>query len=100
MPRASEISAATRVGTKKMPPPMTLETTMAAPSRGPRRRSSDGEGRAFTRPLPASLRNQLPLDGHFADVRPLDGRVLGHELHQRIDELSVLEHVGPRVGPG
>jgi hypothetical protein len=31
---------ATRMGTKKMPVPMTLETTIAAESRGPRRRSS------------------------------------------------------------
>jgi hypothetical protein len=33
---------ATITGTKKMPPPITFEMTMAAASRGPRRRSSSG----------------------------------------------------------
>src|SRR5437868_2860945 len=56
MARASETSPATRIGTKKMPPPMTLETTMAAASKGPSRRSSDGEGEGesggLTRAMP------------------------------------------------
>ena len=37
--RASGRSCATMMGTKKIPPPMTFETTMAAASSGPRRRS-------------------------------------------------------------
>ena len=36
-------SCATMIGTKKMPPPMTFDTTIAAASNGPSRRSSDGE---------------------------------------------------------
>ena len=35
---AEGVSLATSTGTKKMPPPMTFETTIAAASNGPRRR--------------------------------------------------------------
>jgi len=36
---------ATMIGTKKIPPPMTFDTTIAAASIGPRRRSSGDEER-------------------------------------------------------
>ena len=42
MPIADGTMPATRIGTKKMPVPMTFETTIAAASSGPRRRSSVG----------------------------------------------------------
>ena len=42
MPIALGTRPATRIGTKKMPLPMTFETTMAAASSGPSRRSSVG----------------------------------------------------------
>jgi hypothetical protein len=38
------------IGTKKMPPPMTLEMTIAAASTGPSRRSSAPLGGAATPP--------------------------------------------------
>ena len=70
---------ATMTGTKKMPPPMTLETTIAAASNGPSRRSSTArlercggvEGSARSRATrTALLREQLPRDLHARAARP------------------------------
>src|SRR5205823_13960408 len=83
-----------------IPVPMTLETTMAAASKGPSRRSRDGEGWALTRAVPASLRNELSGDRHLPHVRPLRRPVLRDELYERVDELGILQHVGARVGAG
>ena len=52
-------------------------------------------GRGVTRAVPASLRDQLPFDGHFADVRPLRRAVLREELDQRIDEMRFCS-ISPR----
>src|SRR5262245_15000392 len=84
---ASGRICATMLGTKKLPPPMTLETTIAAASKGPRRRSSEGVGGDVTRSAPASSLDQLTRDGVFGDFRPLGGTVLREELDLGVDEL-------------
>src|SRR5262245_58397675 len=88
--RGSGTSCATRIGTKKIPLPITFETMMAAASSGPSRRSSDvagaGGGGAFTRAGPRSGGNQLPRDRVVADRDPLDGAVLGEQARFRVDE--------------
>src|SRR5688572_15546369 len=75
--QGSGIAAATCGGVKRMPPPMTLATTIAAASQGPSRRSSVaacvGE---VTRGL---LRDDPALDREFADLRPLRGSRLGED---------------------
>src|SRR5439155_8344296 len=83
-----------------MPPPMTLETTMAAASRGPSRRSSEGGGSGITRAVPASWRDELTRDGGLGDGRPLRRPVLGEQAHLDVHELRVLEHLLPRFGAG
>src|SRR6185436_570085 len=66
---------ATMIGTKKIPPPMTLEMTMAAASTGPSRRSSAdeeaglGEGRG-ARDTNGLLCQQLPCDRHALQLDP------------------------------
>ena len=58
-------AAATMIGTKKMPPPMTLEMTIAAASSGPRRRSRWTAGRRGAHLLGQDLaRNVVGRDLH------------------------------------
>src|SRR5258706_6555867 len=90
--RASGTSCATRIGMKKIPPPMTLETTIAAASRGPRRRSRVAAGGSVT-PGPTSLRQELTRNRKFADRRPLSVVVLREQLHSAVDEVAVLKHL-------
>src|SRR5262245_26847096 len=81
-----------------MPPPITLETTMAAASRGPRRRSSDASHRTVTPDARGSLFDDGARDGIFADFLPLRVRVLRKQLNLRVDELGVGEHLLTRLG--
>src|SRR5437773_9687464 len=95
--RASGTSCATRMGMKKIPPPMTFETTMAAASSGPRRRSSVAAGGSLTR-RPASLREELTRDRELSDRRPLRVVVFREQLHAPVDEVAVLKHLLARLG--
>src|SRR6478735_7184276 len=88
------------MGTKKMPPPMTLETTMAAASRGPRRRSSDAPDGEVTRGACESFFDNRTWNCVLADFLPLRIRVLRKQLNLRVDELGVGEHLLTRLGPG
>src|SRR5881394_886333 len=85
-------SCATMTGTKKIPPPMTFEMTMAAASSAPRRRSRRaGDGSATL------LREELARQVELADLHPLRRAVLGEDVHAHVAELRVLEHVGARL---
>src|SRR5688572_12253384 len=69
-------------GVKRMPPPMTLATMMAAASNGPRRLSRVvcvGEGTKL-------LGEHLPRDLPFAELGPLIAPVFGKDLDMGIDE--------------
>src|SRR5580765_1990553 len=89
---------ATMIGTKKMPPPMTFEMTMAAASTGPSRRSSAeedaggiaGRGASGTNRL---LCQQLPGDRHALQLDPLRRALFGKNLDFHIAEMAVLEHL-------
>src|SRR6185295_4314809 len=99
--RASPTSWATMIGTKKMPPPMTLDTTIAAASRGPSRRSSECSSSGvvpITRTARTSFGEELPHDGHVGDWRPLGRAVLGEQADLGVDELGIFQHVGARFG--
>src|SRR5690349_12640395 len=100
-----------------MPPPMTLATMMAAASSGPSRRSSEDmeELPAASHQLPVAasrtttgswklsagsslLCQEVARDGPLAELHPLVAPVLGEDLHGRVDELPVLQHLGARFG--
>src|SRR5215212_6459554 len=103
MPRPSPTNWATRTGTKKMPPPMTFETTMADASKGPSRRSSDTAGAdgnvvaglepsRATEVLRALLSEELPRDLDAVHRNPLRGALLREDLGIHVVELTVLQH--------
>src|SRR5665213_1089554 len=84
----------------KIPTPMTLEMTMAAASKGPRRRSRDGEAAPSTGL--SLVVDEAPRHRILADLRPLGRAVLGEELDGRVDEHLALHHflaglIGARV---
>src|SRR5947208_5308078 len=85
--RASGRICATRIGTKKMPPPITLDTTMATASSGPRRRSSEGKGVRITGAALRSWGQELTRDGRVADFRPLGRAVFSEKIDFCVDEL-------------
>src|SRR5215212_6584259 len=85
-------SWATSTGTKKMPPPMTLEITMAAASNGPSLR-----WRWTPRSNGTLLREDLARQVELGDLHPLRRAVLGEDVHAHVLELRVLEHVGARL---
>src|SRR5258706_8752448 len=76
------IAAATWGGVNRMPPPITLDTMIAAASNGPSRRSS------------VLLREELTRDGIFAELGPIRTAVLGEELNVGVHELAVFHHHG------
>ena len=80
-------------GVKRMPPPMTLATMMAAASNGPRRLSRDvGVGEGTKRYWCEHLSRDLPL----AELGPLIAAVLGKHLDVSVDELAVFQHLRAR----
>src|SRR4051812_1995458 len=91
-------------GISRMPEPITLETTTAAASTVPSRRSSrpSGSGRtpaggsAAGRPVidRPSFREQLPVDAVFAQPGPLSRSLLHVQLDLRVLEQRVLQHLG------
>src|SRR5262249_22687281 len=84
-------SPATITGTKKIPPPMTFEMTMAAASSAPSRRSSTAaDGRA-------TLLRELARQGVLGEFHPLRRAVLGEDVYPHVLELRVLEDVGARL---
>src|ERR1041384_2220083 len=87
---ASGTSSATCGGVKRMPPPMTLETMMAAASSGPSRRSRAG----------TLLSQQLTIDLVLAEFLPVRRRMLGEDVHLCVHEVAVLQHLqaGFRTG--
>src|SRR4030095_5032065 len=93
---------ATMIGTKKIPPPMTLEMTMAAASTGPSRRSSadeeagGGEGRG-ARDTSGLLCQQLPADRHALQFDPLRRALFGEDLDFHVAELAVFQHLRARL---
>src|SRR5688572_28521234 len=92
--RAEGTEAATWGGVKRMPPPMTLETMMAAASSGPSRRSSVAT-------LLASRGQQLAFDRVLAHLRPGARALFAEDLHLDVHEAAVREDRGPRlVGAG
>ena len=99
---------ATIIGTKKMPPPITFETTMAAASMGPSRRSRNDEdfsevaGTEALRDTWALLRQQLSRDRHALQIDPLRRALLAEDLHFHVLKVTVLEHLqaGLRRVPG
>src|SRR5262245_16532644 len=88
------------MGTKKMPPPMTLETTMAAASSGPRRRSSDATVGGVTRGACGSFGDQCARYGVFPNLLPLSRPVFREDLNFRVHKLFVLEHLLARLRTG
>src|SRR4051794_24046160 len=98
--RESDTERATRMGTKKMPPPMTLETTMAAASSGPSRRSSEALEEGVTRDACRSFADESARDSVLADLFPLDRPVLGENLNLGVDKLRVREHLLSRLRAG
>src|ERR1019366_4243452 len=96
--RASGRICATMIGTKKIPPPMTLDTTMAAASSGPRRRSRDGETFRVTRAVERSWGAELTRARIGPSDRPRGRAGLGGQLDGGVDKRRVLEHVDPRLG--
>src|SRR5215831_1129107 len=90
--RGSGTSCATITGTKKMPPPMTFEITIAAASNAPSLRlryAADGTA--------TLLREELARQVELGDLHPLRRAVLGEDVHPHVAELRVLEHVGARL---
>src|SRR6185503_10025990 len=87
MAHASPINPAMTAGVRKMPPPMTLLTMMAAASSGPRRR---WRTEAFTSTLPGE---QLPVDSEIAQLHPGRGPVLAEHLDFGVDEQAVVEQL-------
>src|SRR6476659_3941059 len=93
---------ATMIGTKKMPPPMTFEMTIAAASMGPSRRSSVDEdaggvaGRA-ARDTSGLLCQQLPRYRHTLQLDPLRRALFGEDLNFHVAELAVLQHFRARL---
>src|SRR3954447_21857943 len=87
------------MGTKKMPPPITFETTMAAASIGPSRRSRNDEdfaeaaGTEASRDTWALLRQQLSRDRHPLQLNPLRRALFAEDLHFHGLKVPVLEHV-------
>src|SRR5690349_10133098 len=87
-----------------MPLPMTFDTTTAAASMVPSRRSRSGgatagdDGVAGTRPVIArpSFREQLTGHAVLAQTRPLAGAVLDEQLDHGVLELRVLQHLQAR----
>src|SRR5881398_2281418 len=81
------MAAATWGGVKRMPPPITLDTMIAAASRGPSRRSR------------VLLREEITRDRILAELRPIRSAVFGEELDVRVHEPAVLQHHVARLGP-
>src|SRR5512140_2337363 len=91
--RGCGTSCATMTGTKKMPPPITFEMTIAAASSGPSRRSSaTGASRANL-----LRRDQQPWQIELPDFHPLRRAVLRVDVHAHVAELAVLHHVRARL---
>src|SRR4051812_19832777 len=78
------------IGTKKIPPPMTLEMTTAAASSGPSRRTSPLAAEA-SRTL---LGQQLPRNVEPGDLHPLRRAVLREDVDPHVLEQTVLQDVG------
>ena len=78
---------ATMMGMKKMPPPITLDTTMAAASSGPSRRSREVGGVSLTREKPASSPDESTRDAELADAHELSRTVFGGQMHFGVHEL-------------
>ena len=90
----------------KIPLPMTFDTTIAAPSIGPRPLTSEGDGEAFvfavrdTRgPGGRLLGQELTLDLVLDELHPLSGAVLDVELDLDVDEIPMLEHLPTGAAP-
>src|SRR5688572_25159659 len=78
-------------GAKRIVPPITLETMIAAPSSGPRRRSRvDCASVAIQRPILSLLREQLSLNRIFGELGPDSRALLQIDLDLGVDELAVL----------
>src|SRR5215207_9076651 len=92
---AAGTDAAICGGVNRMPPPMTLETMIAAASSGPRRRSSVATLSRWC------CGEQLPLDRELAHLRPGARAVFAEHLYFDIDESTIREDLRPRlVGAG
>src|SRR3954470_23959600 len=72
-------------GVNRMPPPMTLETMIAAASSGPSRRSSVAT--LFRR----RGGQELPLDRELAHLRPGARSVLAEDLDLHVHEAAISE---------
>src|SRR3974390_2388736 len=82
-------------GTKKIPPPMTLEMTMAAASTGPSRRwRPSASGCADDTEL---LGDELARQRELRDLGPLRRTVLREDVHAHVLEVRVLQDVGARL---
>ena len=101
-PRPLGTRPATIIGTKKMPPPMTFEMTIAAASSGPRRRSSVASaGTAVARDSggvhgceeAACVRNDPPLELEFSDRNDL-ASPLREDLGCDVQESRIGERFG------
>src|SRR4029078_151522 len=93
---------ATMIGTKKMPPPMTLEMTMAAASMGPSRRSmaddeAGGAAARGARDTSGLLSQQLPRHRDALQLDPLRRALFGEDRHFDVLALAVLEHLRARL---
>src|SRR5688500_10314290 len=104
-------------GVNRMPAPMTLETMMAAPSKGPRRRASVCAGvvvvvvtrRINPRVLVVSrlarlgdalswlFRQELAIDRKLRPLVPRPRPVLAEHRDPGVDKLAVLEHLQARL---
>src|SRR5215831_8795501 len=88
-------SCATMTGTKKIPPPITLEITIAAASRWPRRRwRPPGPGLTDLTEL---LRDELPRKVVLPDLDPLRRAVLGKNVDAHVLEVGILQDVRARL---
>src|SRR5688572_3957124 len=92
-------------GANRIVPPMTLETMMAAPSSGPRRRSRVDEaavdiGTGLYGAYGRLLCEELSLNRILGQLGP-DARALFQvDLDLRVDELTVLQHLHARLLAG
>ena len=91
---------------KRMPPPMTLATMMAAASKGPRRRSRTGGlvevvcTRGFNHEVRCHSVSSLAVNRKFADLDPRARAVASEQIHLDVNELLVLQHVRAGLGAG
>src|SRR5260221_930868 len=81
----------------KIPTPMTLETTIAAASSGPRRRSRKVRAGAIT----GLVGDQRTGHWKLTEFHPLDRSVFREELDPRVHEMRIRQHLLPRlIRPG